>query len=175
MNRPSVPTPNQPPSGRPGDASSASGAVPGVPGAVPGAAGAVPGASGAVPGAASAALGSSGAVPVAGSVIAGLPGAGPVALPDGPPNELAGMLPPGNVVILGGPGSGKTALLEATMHRLLADPAGTARFVTSSRQGAVASTERLLAALGGGSGGGLGCVAWGTMAPGSTTAASPAR
>ncbi|HET7517394.1 MAG TPA: ATP-binding protein, partial [Actinomycetes bacterium] len=120
MNRPSVPTPNQPPSGRP-----------------------------------SAARAASGAVPAAGSVIAELPGAGPVALPDGPPAELAGMLPPGNVVILGGPGSGKTALLEATMHRLLAPPGGIARFMTSSRQGAVASTERLLAALGGASGGAL--------------------
>jgi superfamily I DNA/RNA helicase/RecB family exonuclease len=114
MNRPSMPTPNQPP----------------------------------------------GATPVAGSVIAELPGAGPVALPDGPPAELAGMLPPGNVVILGGPGSGKTALLEATMHRLLADPGGTARFMTSSRQGALASTERLLAALGGAAGGALGCATW---------------
>ena len=137
MNRPSVPTPNQPPSGRPAPAAPAR-----------------PGASGGVP---------------AGSVIAGLPGAGPVALPDGPPAELAGMLPPGNVVILGGPGSGKTALLEATMHRLLADPGGTARFLTSSRQGAVASTERLLAALGGASGGALGCVTWYAFARGLVT------
>jgi superfamily I DNA/RNA helicase/RecB family exonuclease len=134
MNRPSVPTPDQPPSGRPT--------------AVPAA---------------------SGAVPVAGSVIAGLPGPRPAALPDGPPAELAGMLPPGNVVILGGPGSGKTALLEATMRRLLADPGGTARFVTSSRQGAVASTERLLGALGGASGGALSCVTWYAFARGLVT------
>jgi superfamily I DNA/RNA helicase/RecB family exonuclease len=134
MNRPSVPTPNQPPSGRP-----------------------------------SAARAASGAVPAAGSVIAELPGAGPVALPDGPPADLAGMLPPGNVVILGGPGSGKTALLEATMHRLLAHPGGIARFMTSSRQGAVASTERLLAALGGASGGALGCVTWYAFARGLVT------
>jgi superfamily I DNA/RNA helicase/RecB family exonuclease len=79
------------------------------------------------------------------------------------------MLPPGNVVILGGPGSGKTALLEAVMHRLLAHPGGAARFVTSSRQGAVASTERLLAALGGASGGALGCVTWYALARGLVT------
>jgi endonuclease YncB( thermonuclease family) len=47
--------------------------------------------------------------------------------------------------VLGGPGSGKTALLEAAMHRLLARPGGTARLLTSSRQAALASTERLLA------------------------------
>jgi superfamily I DNA/RNA helicase/RecB family exonuclease len=137
MNRPSTPTPNQPPGGRPAATPPTSGP--------------------------------SGGVTVAGAVIAGLPGAGPVALPDGPPAELAGMLPPGNVVILGGPGSGKTALLEATMHRLLADPGGGARFVTSSRQGAVASTERLLAALGGASGGALGCATWYAFARGLVT------
>ena len=149
MNRPSVPTPNQPPSGRPSAAWT-------VPSAVPPAADAAPAAA-------------SDVAPVAGSVIAELPGAGPVALPDGPPAELAGMLPPGNVVILGGPGSGKTALLEATMHRLLAHPGGIARFMTSSRQGAVASTERLLAALGGASGGALGCVTWYAFARGLVT------
>src|SRR4029453_17824020 len=85
--------------------------------------------------------------------------AGPVALPDGSPVELAAMLPPGNVVVVGGPGSGKTALLEAAMHRLLARPEA-ARFLTSSRQAAIASTERLLAALTGASGGELGCVTW---------------
>ena len=134
MNRPSVPTPNQPPSGLP-----------------------------------SAAPATSGTAPAAGSVIGALPGAGPVGLPDGPPGELAAMLPPGNVVILGGPGSGKTALLEATMHHLLARPGGTARFLTSSRQAAVASTERLLAGLGGASGGELGCVTWYAFARGLVT------
>jgi superfamily I DNA/RNA helicase/RecB family exonuclease len=88
------------------------------------------------------------------------PAAAPTVLPDLPPAELAATLPPGNLVILGGPGSGKTALLEAAMHQLLAAPGGAARFLTSSRQGAVASTERLLAALTGASGGGLGCVTW---------------
>ena len=106
MNRPSAPTPNQPPSG--------------LPGVTP------------------AAQAASDAAPAAGSVISALPGPGPVALPDGPPAELAATLPPGNVVILGGPGSGKTALLEATMHHLLARPGGAARFLTSSRQAAVA-------------------------------------
>jgi superfamily I DNA/RNA helicase/RecB family exonuclease len=86
--------------------------------------------------------------------------AGSVVLPDGSPGELAAMLPPGNVVIVGGPGSGKTALLEAAMHRLLAGQGGSARFLTSSRQAAVASTERLLAALTGAAGGELGCVTW---------------
>src|SRR5215207_10138869 len=134
MNRPSVPTPNQSPSGLP-----------------------------------SAAPATSGTAPAAGSVIGALPGAGPVGLPDGPPGELAAMLPPGNVVILGGPGSGKTALLEAIMHHLLARPGGTARFLTSSRQAAVASTERLLAGLGGASGGQLGCVTWYAFARGLVT------
>src|SRR5215213_8624012 len=111
MNRPSLPTPNQPPGRLPDGAEG----------------------------------------PAAG---------GPVALPDGTPGELAAMLPPGNLVIVGGPGSGKTALLEAVMHRLLAGPAGAARLLTSSRQAAIASTERLLAALTGASGGELGCVTW---------------
>ena len=110
MNRPSLPTPNQPPGRPPGGAEG--------------------------------------------------PAAGPVVLPDGTPGELAAMLPPGNLVIVGGPGSGKTALLEAAMHRLLAAPGGAARFLTSSRQAAIASTERLLAALTGASGGELGCVTW---------------
>src|SRR6188474_1285571 len=87
-------------------------------------------------------------------------------LPDGLPGDLAAMLPPGNVVILGGPGSGKTALLEATLHHLVAGPGGSARFLTSSRQAAVASTERLLGALDGASGGGLGCVTWYAFARG---------
>jgi superfamily I DNA/RNA helicase/RecB family exonuclease len=128
MNRPSPPTPAQPPSGLPS-------AAPAPP-------------------------------PAAGSVISSLPGAGPVGLPDGPPGDLAALLPPGNVVILGGPGSGKTALLEATMRRLLARPGGTARLLTSSRQAAVASTERLLAGLTGASGGELGCVTWHAFARG---------
>jgi superfamily I DNA/RNA helicase/RecB family exonuclease len=87
-------------------------------------------------------------------------------LPDGLPGDLAAMLPPGNVVILGGPGSGKTALLEATMHHLLAQPGGSARFLTSSRQAALASTERLLGTLNGASGGELGCVTWYAFARG---------
>ncbi|MFL5794519.1 MAG: UvrD-helicase domain-containing protein, partial [Actinomycetota bacterium] len=90
-------------------------------------------------------------------------------LPDGLPGDLAAMLPPGNVVILGGPGSGKTALLEATMHHLLAQPGGSARFLTSSRQAALASTERLLGALNGASGGELGCVTWYAFARGLVT------
>ncbi|HET7518731.1 MAG TPA: ATP-dependent helicase, partial [Actinomycetes bacterium] len=130
MNRPSLPTPNQPPSG------------------LPSAAPARPPAAG------------------SGSVIRALPGAGPVGLPDGPPGELAAMLPPGNIVILGGPGSGKTALLEATMRHLLAQPGGTARLLTSSRQAAVAATERLLAGLANASGGELGCVTWYAFARG---------
>jgi superfamily I DNA/RNA helicase/RecB family exonuclease len=90
----------------------------------------------------------------------------PPALPDGTPAELATVLPPGNLIILGGPGSGKTALLEATMHRLLAGTGGSARFLTSGRQAAVASTERLLAALGTASDGELGCVTWYAFARG---------
>src|ERR687896_1332743 len=97
------------------------------------------------------------------------PPAGPLTLADGLPGELAAALPPGNVVILGGPGSGKTALLEATMHHLLARPGGSARLLTSSRQAAVASTERLLAALAGASGGSLGCVTWYAFARGLVT------
>src|SRR5215218_9527977 len=139
MNRPSAPTPNRPPGGLPG-------ATPAAPGAA-----------------------ASGAAPAAGSVIGGLPGPGPVGLADGPPAELAATLPPGNVVILGGPGSGKTALLEATMQHLLARPGGTARFLTSSRQAAVASTERLLGGLAGASGGELGCVTWYAFARGLVT------
>src|SRR5215213_3277885 len=130
MNRPSSPTPNQPPSSLPGTVPAASGTALAV------------------------------SAQAAGSVIGALPGPGPVGLPDGPPAELAAQLPPGNLVVLGGPGSGKTALLEATMHHLLARPGGTARFLTSSRQAAVASTERLLAGLTRASGGELACVTW---------------
>jgi superfamily I DNA/RNA helicase/RecB family exonuclease len=93
-------------------------------------------------------------------------GGSPVALPDGAPAELASALPPGNLAILGGPGSGKTALLEAIMHQLLARPGGSALFLTSSRQAATASTERLVAALTTASGGGLGCVTWYAFARG---------
>src|SRR5919108_4637245 len=77
----------------------------------------------------------------------GLPAGAATVLPDGSPDQLAAALPPGNVVVLGGPGSGKTALLEAAMHRLLARPGATARLLTSSRQAALAATERLLAGL----------------------------
>jgi superfamily I DNA/RNA helicase/RecB family exonuclease len=94
---------------------------------------------------------------------------GPLTLADGLPGELAAMLPPGNVVVLGGPGSGKTALLEATMHHLQERPGGAARFLTSSRQAAVASTERLLGALDGASGGELACVTWYAFAHGLVT------
>jgi superfamily I DNA/RNA helicase/RecB family exonuclease len=93
----------------------------------------------------------------------------PVVLPDGPPADLAAALPAGNVVILGGPGSGKTALLEASMHLLLGQPVGTARFLTSSRQAALASTERLLGALTTASGSELGCVTWYAFARGLVT------
>src|SRR6266508_634985 len=95
-------------------------------------------------------------------------GARAVALPDGAPAELAAALPAGNVVVLGGPGSGKTALLEAAVHALLARRDG-ALFVTSSRQAAVASTERLLASLATAAGGGLGCVTWYAFARGLVT------
>src|SRR6266511_4963148 len=105
-------------------------------------------------------------IPVPSGPPAGRP---PTALPDGSPDELAAALPPGNVVVLGGPGSGKTALLEAAMHRLLARPGGTARLLTSSRQAAVASTERLLASLATAAGGGLGCVTWYAFARGLVT------
>src|SRR6266545_513341 len=105
-------------------------------------------------------------IPVPSGPPAGRP---PTALPDGSPDELAAALPPGNVVVLGGPGSGKTALLEAAMHRLLARPGGTARQLTSSRQAALASTERLLAALTTAAGGALGCVTWYAFARGLVT------
>src|SRR6266511_1140521 len=105
-------------------------------------------------------------IPVPSGPPAGRP---PTALPDGSPDELAAALPPGNVVVLGGPGSGKTALLEAAMHRLLARPGGTARLLTSSRQAALASTERLLAALTTAAGGALGCVTWYAFARGLVT------
>jgi superfamily I DNA/RNA helicase/RecB family exonuclease len=95
-------------------------------------------------------------------------GAPASALPDGAPAELAAALPSGNVVVLGGPGSGKTALLEAAVHALLARREG-ALLVTSSRQAAVASTERLLASLATAAGGGLGCVTWYAFARGLVT------
>src|SRR5215218_3649012 len=106
--------------------------------------------------------------PVPGGPPSGPP-AGAPALPDGSPDELAAALPAGNVVVLGGPGSGKTALLEAAMHRLLARPGGTARLLTSSRQAALASTERLLAALTTAAGGQLACVTWHAFARGLVT------
>jgi superfamily I DNA/RNA helicase/RecB family exonuclease len=101
----------------------------------------------------------------------GTPQAGdpPATLPDDPPDQLAPVLPAGNVIVLGGPGSGKTALLEASMHLLLARPGGSARFLTSSRQAALASTERLLAAIANASGGALGCVTWYAFARGLVT------
>src|SRR5919108_152819 len=102
----------------------------------------------------------------------GLPAGAATVLPDGSPDQLAAALPPGNVVVLGGPGSGKTALLEAPMPRLLARPGGPARLLTSSRQAALASTERLLAALTTAAGGALGCVTWHAFARGLVT--SPA-
>jgi hypothetical protein len=55
------------------------------------------------------------------------------------------------------------------MHHLLAQPGGSARFLTSSRQAALASTERLLGALNGASGGELGCVTWYAFARGLVT------
>jgi superfamily I DNA/RNA helicase/RecB family exonuclease len=102
-------------------------------------------------------------------VPSGPPAGAAAVLPDGSPDELAAALPPGNVVVLGGPGSGKTALLEAAMHRLLAQPGGAARLLTSSRQAALASTERLLAALATAAGGALGCVTWYAFARGLVT------
>ena len=95
--------------------------------------------------------------------------AGATALPDGSPDQLAAALPPGNAMVLGGPGSGKTALLEAAMRGLLARPGGTARLLTSSRQAALASTERLLAALTTAAGGELACVTWHAFARGLVT------
>jgi superfamily I DNA/RNA helicase/RecB family exonuclease len=94
------------------------------------------------------------------------PDAAPMGLPDAPPAVLAAQLPDGNLVVLGGPGTGKTALLEATMHDILARPGGAALFVTSSRQAAVDSSERLLARLDGAAGGSLACVTWHAFARG---------
>jgi superfamily I DNA/RNA helicase/RecB family exonuclease len=93
------------------------------------------------------------------------PGGGRLTPPDGPPAELAAWLPPGNVVVLGGPGSGKTALVEAAAAGRLAGRRA-ALLVTSSRQAAVASTERLLAGLDTAVGGPLGCVTWYAFARG---------
>jgi len=90
-------------------------------------------------------------------------------LPDAPPGELAALLPPGNVVVLGGPGSGKTALLEAMLPALVAGSAGGAVYLTSSRQAAVASSERLLAASASAATGALGCVTWHAFARGLVT------
>lgn len=90
-------------------------------------------------------------------------------LPDAPPGDLAALLPPGNVVVLGGPGTGKTALLEAMMPALVAGSAGGAVFLTSSRQAAVASSERLLAASASAATGALGCVTWHAFARGLVT------
>src|SRR6266536_1814149 len=92
-----------------------------------------------------------------------------IALPDGSPAAVAAGLPPGNLVVLGGPGSGKTTLLEATMYDLAAAPTGAALFVTSSRQAAVASTERLLARVERAAGGALSCVTWHAFARGLVT------
>ena len=90
-------------------------------------------------------------------------------LPDAPPGELAALLPPGNVVVLGGPGSGKTALLEAMMPTLVTGSGSGAVFLTSSRQAAVASSERLLAASASAATGALGCVTWHAFARGLVT------
>jgi superfamily I DNA/RNA helicase len=92
-----------------------------------------------------------------------------ITLVDGSPAVMAASLPPGNVVVLGGPGSGKTALLEATMYDLAAGPGGTALYVTSSRQAAVAATARLLARLERAAGGALSCVTWHAFARGLVT------
>src|SRR6266540_696688 len=97
------------------------------------------------------------------------PDAAPMGLPDAPPTAIAAQLPEGNLVVLGGPGSGKTALLEATMHDVLARPGGAALLVTSSRQAAVASSERLLARLERAAGGSLACVTWHAFARGLVT------
>jgi superfamily I DNA/RNA helicase/RecB family exonuclease len=91
-----------------------------------------------------------------------------ITLPDAPTGELAGLLPAGNVLVLGGPGSGKTALLEELLRGLVDRGAG-ALLVTSSRQAAVASTERLLAGAQGAAGGSLGCVTWHAFARGLVT------
>lgn len=93
----------------------------------------------------------------------------PILLPDGLPAALAAQLPEGNLVVIGGPGTGKTALLEAAMHDVLARPGGAALLVTSSRQAAVASTERLLAQLERAAGGSLACVTWHAFARGLVT------
>jgi superfamily I DNA/RNA helicase/RecB family exonuclease len=95
--------------------------------------------------------------------------AAPLALPDGPPAALVAQLPAGNVIVLGGPGSGKTALLEAAMLDILDHPGNVALFVTSSRQAAVASTERLLASVERAAGGSLACVTWHAFARGLVT------
>src|SRR6266498_1731071 len=92
-----------------------------------------------------------------------------ITLPDGSPTATAASLPPGNVVVLGGPGSGKTTLLEATMYDLAAGAGGTALFVTSSRQAAVASTARLLARVERAACGALSCVTWHAFARGLLT------
>jgi superfamily I DNA/RNA helicase/RecB family exonuclease len=98
-----------------------------------------------------------------------------ITLPDGseaagmPTGELAALLPAGNVLVLGGPGSGKTALLEGLLLGLVARDGAAALLVTASRQAAVASTERLLAAAPGAAGGALGCVTWHAFARGLVT------
>src|SRR6266540_943702 len=97
------------------------------------------------------------------------PAAAPMTLPDAPPAAIAAQLPDGNLVVLGGPGSGKTAMLEAAMHDILGRPGGAALLVTSSRQAAVASTDRLLARLERAAGGSLACVTWHAFARGLVT------
>ncbi len=92
--------------------------------------------------------------------------AGAAALSEVPP--ALGALPDGNVVLLGGPGSGKTTMLEAAMHELASRPGG-ALFMTSGRQAAVASTERLLARVERAAGGALSCVTWHAFARGLVT------
>src|SRR5919197_1926771 len=94
------------------------------------------------------------------------PGAAPSVLPDAPPAAIVAQLPAGNLIVLGGPGSGKTALREAAMHGILAHPGGAALYVTSSRQAAVTSTERLLAQLRGAAGGSLARGTWHPFPPG---------
>src|SRR6266542_2718769 len=97
------------------------------------------------------------------------PAAAPMTLPDAPPAAISAQLPDGNLVVLGGPGSGKTAMLEAAMHDILGRPGGAALLVTSSRQAAVASTDRLLARLERAAGGSLACVTWHAFARGLVT------